>query len=142
MQSNVGVYVAKLDNISLITEKRAPGWVHLAAGGLGGTIGATLTCPLEVVKTRLQSSAYSQYTYGGSGIFSAKPALQCLKEMISNEGFRSLWKGIVPNLVGVIPSRAIYFWSYSTFKNWYTEHAGNVIFFSCFLKIVFLRFIY
>ncbi|KAJ8320099.1 hypothetical protein KUTeg_001686 [Tegillarca granosa] len=30
--------------------------VHLLAGGIGGTVGAILTCPLEVVKTRLQSS--------------------------------------------------------------------------------------
>jgi len=30
--------------------------IHLAAGGIGGTTGAILTCPLEVVKTRLQSS--------------------------------------------------------------------------------------
>ena len=30
--------------------------VHLVAGGMGGTVGAILTCPLEVVKTRLQSS--------------------------------------------------------------------------------------
>lgn len=29
---------------------------HLVAGGIGGTTGAILTCPLEVVKTRLQSS--------------------------------------------------------------------------------------
>lgn len=31
-------------------------FVHLVAGGAGGTAGAVATCPLEVVKTRLQSS--------------------------------------------------------------------------------------
>ncbi|XP_076315337.1 solute carrier family 25 member 36-A-like isoform X2 [Tachypleus tridentatus] len=30
--------------------------IHLTAGGIGGTTGAIVTCPLEVVKTRLQSS--------------------------------------------------------------------------------------
>lgn len=29
-----------------------PSWVHFAAGGIGGTLGAVLTCPLEVVKVR------------------------------------------------------------------------------------------
>jgi hypothetical protein len=33
-------------------------WLHFTAGGLAGTIGAAVTCPLEVVKTRLQSSLY------------------------------------------------------------------------------------
>ncbi|XP_025221352.1 solute carrier family 25 member 33 isoform X2 [Theropithecus gelada] len=30
--------------------------LHLFAGGCGGTVGAIFTCPLEVIKTRLQSS--------------------------------------------------------------------------------------
>jgi len=30
--------------------------IHLVAGGVAGTAGAVVTCPLEVVKTRLQSS--------------------------------------------------------------------------------------
>ena len=30
---------------------------HLVAGGVGGTVGAVVTCPLEVVKTRLQASS-------------------------------------------------------------------------------------
>ena len=34
----------------------------------------------------------------------------------SNEGARGLYRGLGPNLVGVAPSRAIYFWSYSTTK--------------------------
>jgi hypothetical protein len=32
--------------------------LHFMAGGVGGTVGAIITCPLEVVKTRLQSSEY------------------------------------------------------------------------------------
>ena len=34
----------------------------------------------------------------------------------SNEGAKGLYRGLGPNLVGVAPSRAIYFWSYSTTK--------------------------
>ena len=33
-------------------------WVHFVAGGIGGTVGAVVTCPLDVVKTRLQSDVY------------------------------------------------------------------------------------
>ncbi|GLH03315.1 Solute carrier family 25 member 36-A, partial [Gryllus bimaculatus] len=32
--------------------------IHLVAGGVAGTMGAIVTCPLEVVKTRLQSSTH------------------------------------------------------------------------------------
>ena len=33
-----------------------------------------------------------------------------------NEGVAGLFKGLGPNLMGVFPSRAIYFWAYSTAK--------------------------
>ena len=41
---------------------------------------------------------------------------QCLKFIYVTEGVFGLWKGIGPNLMGVAPSRAIYFWAYSTAK--------------------------
>ena len=40
----------------------------------------------------------------------------CLCHIVEHEGPRGLFRGLVPNLVGVAPSRAIYFWSYSTAK--------------------------
>jgi len=183
-------------------------WIHLVAGGVGGTTGAIVTCPLEVVKTRLQSSnsgfdttlkvgvsqVKTDVSVGGGGkvcpgkvshvvcrqalgsqhtatvtllnanwshFGSSNPILfstqsqpcrplqsklsafgdrtkprsvhtgqaalinnrvttmgvwACLKHIWSNEGARGLYRGLGPNLVGVAPSRAIYFWSYSTTK--------------------------
>uniref|UniRef100_A0A667HWW2 Solute carrier family 25 member 36 n=1 Tax=Lynx canadensis TaxID=61383 RepID=A0A667HWW2_LYNCA len=88
--------------------------VHLFAGGCGGTVGAILTCPLEVVKTRLQSSSVTLYisevqlnTMAGASVnrvVSPGP-LHCLKVILEKEGPRSLFRGLGPNLVGVAPSR-------------------------------------
>lgn len=101
--------------------------VHLFAGGCGGTVGAILTCPLEVVKTRLQSSVTAVYnskiqlnTLNGTSVnrvtrISPGP-VHCLKMILQNEGARSLFRGLGPNLVGVAPSRAIYFAAYSGCK--------------------------
>ncbi|XP_027319853.1 solute carrier family 25 member 36 isoform X1 [Anas acuta] len=101
--------------------------VHLFAGGCGGTVGAILTCPLEVVKTRLQSSSVTLYisevhlnTVNGPSVnrvtrVSPGP-LHCLKMILQKEGPRSLFRGLGPNLVGVAPSRAIYFAAYSNCK--------------------------
>jgi len=189
-------------------------WIHLVAGGVGGTSGAIVTCPLEVVKTRLQSSnsgfgttlkkgqveafrpdpveavnhmtktggkvshvVYrpalgSQYSviakllsanwshfgssnpilystqsqpcrplqskltaFGdrtsaksihtdqavvissrGAGSTARTGVWSCLKHIWTNEGARGLYRGLGPNLVGVAPSRAIYFFSYDTTK--------------------------
>jgi hypothetical protein len=40
--------------------------MHFIAGGLGGTVGAVLTCPLEVVKTRMQTSMYRKESEKGA----------------------------------------------------------------------------
>lgn len=131
--------------------------IHLVAGGLGGTAGAIATCPLEVVKTRLQSSTANFVNVNASSVSPQASSLtaftrfefcsctpisstsvdrysstvvtdvgrrhqsigiwRCLKHIVESEGARALFKGLGPNLVGVAPSRAIYFCTYSQTKN-------------------------
>ncbi|CAK9826696.1 Mitochondrial carrier protein Rim2 [Anthophora retusa] len=138
--------------------------IHLFAGGVAGTAGAIVTCPLEVVKTRLQSSSSGFYpppinkeltsghvtcksfpkpeqrrrlctggytrhalvalshfgsstSPGGSPHSHSAPGVyQCIRYIVQNEGTRALFKGLGPNLIGVAPSRAIYFCTYSKSK--------------------------
>ncbi|CAN9516207.1 unnamed protein product [Ophioblennius macclurei] len=102
--------------------------LHLFAGGCSGTVGAIVTCPLEVLKTRLQSSGIALRpvfqvqlgTLSGAGVIrpgTVTPGLlQVLRSILEKEGPRSLFRGLGPNLVGVAPSRAIYFAAYSKSK--------------------------
>lgn len=121
----------KLDNVSSIStttnEKPKPKpkpWVHFVAGGIGGTVGAVVTCPLDVVKTRLQSdvyhSMYNKIPKSGNPIIQAWQHLSetgsVLRGMYINEGASSLFKGLGPNLVGVIPARSINFFTYGATK--------------------------
>ncbi|KAJ8258884.1 hypothetical protein COCON_G00178960 [Conger conger] len=117
-------------------------FLHLFAGGCSGTVGAIVTCPLEVLKTRLQSSGLTlrpvfQVQLGalnGAGVM--RPAtmtpslLQVLQSILEKEGSRSLFRGLGPNLVGVAPSRAIYFAAYSKtkeiFNSIFTPNSGLV----------------
>lgn len=41
------------------------------------------------------------------------------------EGIRALWKGLGPNLVGIVPARSIYFSCYSKGKEFYTNLNGG-----------------
>lgn len=59
------------------------------------------------------------YAISHCGISSAPKSMsimQCLKHIVETEGSRALFKGLGPNLVGVAPSRAIYFCTYSQTK--------------------------
>lgn len=80
-------------------------------------MGAIVTCPLEVVKTRLQSSSSGFDTRVlPDKRRTASSVWQCLRQVLVQEGVPGLFRGLGPNLVGVAPSRAIYFWAYSSCK--------------------------
>ncbi|CCE90423.1 Rim2p TDEL_0B02940 [Torulaspora delbrueckii] len=117
-------------------------WVHFVAGGVGGMAGAVVTCPFDLVKTRLQSDVY-QSVYKSSVSREAattgprafnyvvqagthfKETFGILNKVYRNEGFRSLFKGLGPNLVGVIPARSINFFTYGTTKDMYSRAFNN-----------------
>lgn len=112
-------------------KERRP-WAHFVAGGLGGMTSATLTSPLDVLKTRLQSTFYQDHLAAlrtAKGIPSPdklpflRAALlhisetgQILAQIPKVEGWQALFKGLGPNLVGVVPARAINFWAYGNGK--------------------------
>uniref|UniRef100_A0A060TG07 ARAD1D19206p n=1 Tax=Blastobotrys adeninivorans TaxID=409370 RepID=A0A060TG07_BLAAD len=96
-------------------------WLHFVAGGVGGMAGALVTCPLDVVKTRLQSDFYGSRHVASTaskipGLRHVADTLSILTNVYRAEGVRSLFKGLGPNLVGVIPSRSINFFTYGTGK--------------------------
>lgn len=117
-------------------------WVHFVAGGVGGMAGAVVTCPFDLVKTRLQSDVY-QSLYKSKAIYNAGTVTQksinyiaqagihfretfgILGNVYRQEGFTSLFKGLGPNLVGVIPARSINFFTYGTTKDIYSKYFNN-----------------
>uniref|UniRef100_A0A4W5P4J2 Solute carrier family 25 member 33 n=1 Tax=Hucho hucho TaxID=62062 RepID=A0A4W5P4J2_9TELE len=117
--------------------------LHLIVCGCSGTVGAIVTCPLEVLKTRLQSSGLALRsvfqvqlgTLNGTGVIrpgtvTPPGLLQVLRSILEKEGPRSLFRGLGPNLVGVAPSRAIYFAAYKrskeTFNGVFVPNSGVV----------------
>jgi len=107
------------------TKPETKKWVHFVAGGVGGMAGAVLTCPLDVVKTRLQSDMYhSMYNKAPKsknilvkGFQHFNETFSVIKGLYVNEGPRALFKGLGPNLVGVIPARSINFFTYGATKD-------------------------
>ncbi|KAI1301626.1 Solute carrier family 25 member 36 [Halotydeus destructor] len=104
-------------------------FVHLLAGGVGGTVGTIVTCPLEVVKTRQQASnsngAFGTFHSDNEKHSKGRPRfviLKLIRHIIATEGAKALFKGLGPNIIGVAPSRAIYFCTYSTVKNFCNEN--------------------
>ncbi|UNI22434.1 Pyrimidine nucleotide transporter, mitochondrial [Purpureocillium takamizusanense] len=111
----------------------AKSWVHLFAGAVGGMTAATLTAPLDVLKTRLQSDIYQAqlrakaHTIGPlnparAALYHLTDTIQILRGVYQTEGARALFKGLGPNLIGVVPARSINFYVYGNGKRLLAEH--------------------
>eukprot|EP00735_Rhodelphis_limneticus_P002166 TRINITY_DN1294_c0_g1::TRINITY_DN1294_c0_g1_i1::g.26925::m.26925 TRINITY_DN1294_c0_g1::TRINITY_DN1294_c0_g1_i1::g.26925 ORF type:complete len:339 (-),score=16.26,sp/Q922G0/S2536_MOUSE/36.00/1e-58,Mito_carr/PF00153.22/4.4e-21,Mito_carr/PF00153.22/4.8e-19,Mito_carr/PF00153.22/3.9e-20 TRINITY_DN1294_c0_g1_i1:98-1042(-) len=72
--------------------------INMIGGTAGGIAASVATCPLEVLKTRLQSSAFKQ-TY--TTIPSA------LQTIIQQEGIKGLFRGLLGNVAGLVPGKAL-----------------------------------
>lgn len=114
---------------------------HFIAGGLGGMASATLTAPLDVLKTRLQSTYYQQHLVAAraarglppietmslfrSSLLHIRETGEILWQVPKVEGWRALFKGLGPNLIGVVPARAINFFVYGNGKKIISNHFNN-----------------
>ncbi|KAI9374493.1 mitochondrial carrier domain-containing protein [Aspergillus egyptiacus] len=75
---------------------------HFALGSLAGAFGAFMVYPIDLVKTRMQnqrSSRVGERLYNNS--------IDCARKVIRNEGFLGLYSGVIPQLIGVAPEKAI-----------------------------------
>lgn len=104
---------------------------------VGGMTAAAVTAPLDVLKTRLQSDFYQAQIRASreaqaqalrrlnpvrSALYHLSETLQILGSVYRIEGSRALFKGLGPNLVGVIPARSINFYVYGNGKRLMADH--------------------
>ncbi|KAK3367129.1 mitochondrial carrier protein rim2-like protein [Lasiosphaeria ovina] len=123
----------------------AKSWPHMVAGGIGGMTAAALTAPLDVLKTRLQSDFYQAQLRASraaavqgsaTGVATVMNPLrtvayhfnetaQILAGVYRQEGARALFKGLGPNMVGVVPARSINFFAYGNSKRLIAENLND-----------------
>ena len=75
---------------------------NFTLGSLAGAFGAFMVYPIDLVKTRMQNQRGAnpgQRLYDNS--------IDCFRKVVRNEGFRGLYSGVLPQLVGVAPEKAI-----------------------------------
>ncbi|XP_039124812.1 calcium-dependent mitochondrial ATP-magnesium/phosphate carrier protein 3-like [Dioscorea cayenensis subsp. rotundata] len=83
--------------------------VQLGCGTVSGALGATCVYPLQVIRTRMQAqNTTSSTAYKGmSDVF---------WRTLQHEGLLGFYKGILPNLLKVVPSASITYLVYESMK--------------------------
>ncbi|CAG8541223.1 10786_t:CDS:2 [Diversispora eburnea] len=90
-QTTTVIHQTPTTSKSQATSASSKAWLHFVAGGIGGMVGAVVTSPLDVMRTRANA----------------------------------LFKGLGPNLIGVVPARAINFFTYGNGKRLLIEWNGG-----------------
>ncbi|XP_062979303.1 electrogenic aspartate/glutamate antiporter SLC25A13, mitochondrial isoform X2 [Elgaria multicarinata webbii] len=77
---------------------------RFALGSVAGAVGATAVYPIDLVKTRMQNQR-SSGSFVGELMY--KNSFDCFKKVLRYEGFFGLYRGLLPQLLGVAPEKAI-----------------------------------
>lgn len=72
-------------------------------GSIAGAAGATVVYPIDLVKTRMQNQRTGSYV----GELMYRNSIDCVKKVVRYEGAAGLYRGLLPQLVGVCPEKAI-----------------------------------
>ncbi|TPX17007.1 uncharacterized protein E0L32_012341 [Thyridium curvatum] len=94
---------------------------NFALGSVAGAFGAFMVYPIDLVKTRLQNQRGAR---PGERLY--KNSIDCFQKVIRNEGFLGLYSGVLPQLVGVAPEKAIKLTVNDLVRGWFTDKQGKI----------------
>jgi solute carrier family 25 (mitochondrial phosphate transporter), member 23/24/25/41 len=90
-------------------DARPSSGVTAAIGGFSGAFGASIVYPINLLRTRLQSQGTVLHPPTYDGFWDAA------RVTVRGEGWRGLYKGMLPNLVKVVPAVSIVWFPRSLF---------------------------
>ncbi|KAL4715736.1 hypothetical protein ACJJTC_006315 [Scirpophaga incertulas] len=92
--------------------------MQIGAGGSAGFIEVCIMHPLDLVKTRLQLQA-TKISASSSDPHYYDGIVDCMKKMYKHEGVTSFWKGILPPILAETPKRAVKFFTFEQYKQFF-----------------------
>jgi len=104
-----------------LSSQLAPFLLPAAVPGLSGLtarmVSVVVSCPLELLRTNLQSHARLAHQQNGFRLLQAK---------VRAEGVKSLWTGLGPTIMRDVPFSVIYWTSYERIKEMITKQRNHV----------------
>lgn len=115
-----------ITRLQLLSTKIPEYYVAPFSGACAGVASGIVTCPLDVIKTKLQ--AQGGFTRRGGNV----PAKVLYRGMIGTgkviwreEGIRGLYQGLAPMLLGYLPTWGVYLSVYDSSREFYYDKTGQ-----------------
>ncbi|XP_015724003.1 calcium-binding mitochondrial carrier protein Aralar1 isoform X4 [Coturnix japonica] len=123
-------HLAELQRQQSFGELGRPIWLQIAEsayrftlGSIAGAVGATAVYPIDLVKTRMQNQ---RSTGSVVGELMYKNSFDCFKKVLRFEGFFGLYRGLLPQLIGVAPEKAIKLTVNDFVRDKFTKKDGSI----------------
>jgi len=85
------------------------------AGSLAGVTASSITYPLDLARARMAVTNSNKYNN----------LLNVFVRIYQEEGLRTLYRGYIPTMLGVIPYAGTSFFTYETLKKFYRDYKGQ-----------------
>jgi solute carrier family 25 folate transporter 32 len=83
------------------------------AGAVAGLVSGVVTCPLDVIKTKLQAQGAA---WGKKREPRYRGLIGTTKVILQEEGVRGMYRGLGPLILGYLPTWTVYFFVYENMK--------------------------
>lgn len=99
------------------------------SGSVAGVASGIVTCPLDVIKTKLQAQGSFRQQMAAqnqpSNTVVYRGLLGTAKIIIQQDGLLGLYRGFTPMVMGYVPTWAVYMAAYDGSKNFYADYFSN-----------------
>lgn len=99
--------------------------INLFSGAVAGTASGIATCPLDVIKTKLQAQGAFRneaLQEGQKGRTLYRGLIGTARTVVQQDGLKGLYRGLGTIVMGYIPTWAVYMTIYEGSKDWIRTH--------------------
>lgn len=117
---------APYSGVAIWTTRWSNGAVNSFSGAMAGVASGIVTCPLDVIKTKLQ--AQNSFQNQGPKAGGPRPRaiyrglLGTARTIIKEDGIRGMYRGLGPMLLGYLPTWAVYMAVYDSSREWFFQN--------------------
>lgn len=99
--------------------------VNAACGAVAGIASGIVTCPLDVIKTRLQGQgSWRPRNYARPSRVVYQGLVGTARVIWLEDGMKGMYRGLGPMLLGYVPTWAVYMTVYDSSKDFYYTRIG------------------
>lgn len=118
----------EISNLERWAARASDSQFNALAGAVGGFTSGIVTCPLDVIKTKLQAQGGLNAVDGSRYVGHPrmyKGLVGTASVIWRDEGLRGMYRGLGPIILGYLPTWAVWFTVYNKSKTWMSQYQST-----------------